>query len=312
MTNPIDPWSSPHDPPPFDLASPEDDEAGIVDELRDDEESDSFDRLPSDALTVPINSRGMTRPLAWSRPAPRAPLSSRRLLDQSTLPALLLGIGIGVLLTSIVAALIIASMADSAAARRAVATTPRPTHGLPTVTPTRPPTATPVPSVEATFDMADTTTQGAWQGVYGNQGAIVIGDTQQLPASIQVTPNGAAGGVWAPTTPDPRAPQKITNPADRIAACWYSGATFSFDVTITDGQAHHLALYLLDWDSQNRSEAVSVIDPATGTALDTRIVTGFINGQYLVWTVRGHIVVQITNNAGSVNAVMSALFFSNA
>ena len=203
-------------------------------------------------------------------------------------------------------------MAGGATASRAVATVPKATRGLPTVTPTRVPTPTAVPTVAATYTTTDTTTQGTWQGVYGDQGAVVIGDTQQLPTGIQVTPSGAAEADWAPTTADPRAPQKLSNPADRIAACWYAPTTFSIDVNITDGQPHRIALYLLDWDSRSRSEAVSVIDPATGAALDTRIASAFTGGQYLVWTVRGHVVVQITDNAGSANAVVSALFFSKA
>ena len=73
-----------------------------------------------------------------------------------------------------------------------------------------------------------------------------------------------------------------------------------------------MALYLLDWDSLNRSETITRSDPATGAALDTHLVTSFAGGVYLVWTVRGHVLLTITNNAGSINAVASGVFFAAA
>ena len=43
---------------------------------------------------------------------------------------------------------------------------------------------------------------------------------------------------------------------DRLAACWYSGVTWSMDVAITDGQTHRVALYFLDWDNAGRRQVV--------------------------------------------------------
>lgn len=185
---------------------------------------------------------------------------------------------------------------------------------LPTATPSPSPTATATPPANtATFVTLDTSTQGNWQGVYGSAGYILAGDaTQQLPASIQVTPSGAASFTWADSTGDARALVKPENTADRIAACWYSFTSFTLDVNITDGQAYQLALYVLDWDQQNRVETVSVVDPSSGAALDTRPVSAFGNGEYLVWQVRGHITIQVINAAGSLNAVVSALFLAPA
>ena len=50
-------------------------------------------------------------------------------------------------------------------------------------------------------------------------------------------------------------------------------------------------------------------DAISGNVLDTRSVTSFSGGQYLVWNVSGHVVLKFTNNAGTTNAVMSGLFF---
>lgn len=181
---------------------------------------------------------------------------------------------------------------------------------LPTVTPTLSPA---VPTTTATFVALDTNTQGNWQGTYGSAGYIVAGDdTQQLPPSITVTPSGAAPYTWASATDDARALVKPENPDGRIAACWYSPASFTIDVNISDGQTYQLALYALDWDQQNRVETISIVDPSSGAALDTRPVSDFGNGEYLVWQVRGHVTIQVINAADSLNAVVSGLFLAPA
>ena len=182
----------------------------------------------------------------------------------------------------------------------------------PTATPAPTATATPLPAVEASFTTQDTATQGSWQGQYGAQGYVVIGDTQQLPPSIQVAPTNQQEFHWADSSSDARALQKASNPADRIAACWYSNGSFTIDVNITDGQTYQMALYVIDWDQQNRAEIVNILDPSTDAVLDTRSVTSFSGGEWLVWSVRGHIAIQITNAPGSLNAVVSGLFFAPA
>jgi hypothetical protein len=181
----------------------------------------------------------------------------------------------------------------------------------PTATPAPTATATPLPAVQASFTTRDTATQGSWQSQYGAQGYVVIGDTQQLPASIQVTPTNQQEAHWADSSSDQRALQKASNSADRIAACWCSSGSFTIDVNITDGQTYQMALYVVDWDQQNRAEIVNILDPATYGVLDTRSVTSFGAGAWLVWSVRGHIALQITNAPGSPNAVVSGLFFAS-
>ena len=69
-----------------------------------------------------------------------------------------------------------------------------------------------------------------------------------------------------------------------------------------------MALYLLDWDSIGRGEQVDVLDAVSGKVLDSRTVSGFSGGEYLVWTLGGHVLVRLTNLAGN-NAVLSGLFF---
>jgi hypothetical protein len=181
----------------------------------------------------------------------------------------------------------------------------------PIATPAPTATATPLPAVQASFTTHDIATQGSWQGQYGAQGYVVIGDTQQLSASIQVAPTNQQEAHWADSSSDPRALQKASNPADRIAACWCSSGSFTIDVNITDGQTYQMALYVVDWDQQNRAEIVNILDPATYGVLDTRSVTSFGAGAWLAWSVRGHVALQITNAPGSPSAVVSGLFFAS-
>jgi len=60
-----------------------------------------------------------------------------------------------------------------------------------------------------------------------------------------------------------------------------------------------------------RIETVNIYDVASGTLLDTRTVTNFTNGQYLVWNITGNVNVQIGFTAGT-NAVVSGNLFRRA
>jgi hypothetical protein len=53
---------------------------------------------------------------------------------------------------------------------------------------------------------------------------------------------------------------------------------------------------------------VDILD-GNNTLLDSRAASSFINGQYLVWNLSGHVVVRITNTNPPSNAVLSGLFF---
>jgi hypothetical protein len=76
-----------------------------------------------------------------------------------------------------------------------------------------------------------------------------------------------------------------------------------------DGSTHQVALYLVDWDNKGRSERVDVFDAPTGVRYDTRTVSAFGGGVYLVFNVSGHVRFQFTSLAGP-NAVLSGLFLS--
>jgi uncharacterized delta-60 repeat protein len=162
----------------------------------------------------------------------------------------------------------------------------------------------------ASFVKVDTTTGGSWKGVYGLDGYIVIGDSASAPSYGNVTPAGNNTYVWSGSTGETRALQKASSATDRIAACWYSGGAFTIDLNFTDTGLHQVALYMLDWDSWGggRTQQVDVFD-ANNHLLDTRMVSGFTDGQYLVWNLSGHVTIRVTNTNPNGNAVVSGLFF---
>ncbi len=160
----------------------------------------------------------------------------------------------------------------------------------------------------AAFVKTDTVTQGSWKGVYGTEGYNVVGDQASYPSYVTVTPTNNLGWTWAASTADVRGLQKSTSATDRIAGCWYNSGVFSVDLYFHDAVTHQIALYLLDWNQLNRTEKVEILN-ASNAVLDTRTVSAFSGGQYLVWNVSGHVVIRFTNTNPSTNAVVSGLFF---
>ena len=161
----------------------------------------------------------------------------------------------------------------------------------------------------ASFVKTDAATLGSWKGVYGTAGYNVIGDTASMPAFAVATPLSNSNYTWAASTTDTRGLQKGVA-SDRIASCWYSNSTFSVDLAFSDTATHQIALYLLDWDTWGggRTQRIDILD-TNGNVLDSRNVSGFVNGQYLVWNVSGHVVARFTNTNPNGNAVLSGIFF---
>lgn len=167
----------------------------------------------------------------------------------------------------------------------------------------------PTPTATATFVQADNATSGSWIGKYGNEGYRLAQGPTNLPAYAQVSLMNNLDFTWAAATNDPRALQK-PGAADRLASTWFAGTTFTIDLNLTDGQAHAVSLYLLDWDNYNggRNERIEVLDAGNGQVLDTHTANAFTNGRYLTWTISGHVQFRVTNLNPNPNAVVSALF----
>jgi hypothetical protein len=159
----------------------------------------------------------------------------------------------------------------------------------------------------AQFITTDATTRGNWIGVYGSDGYSVIQDSVAMPAYAQVTLNQASIFTWSDTTTDVRALQRASG-TGRIAATWFNATAFDITLNFTDGQAHDVAFYSVDWNTFARAQRFDVFDAATNTLLATQSISGFHNGVYTVWRLSGHVRVRVTKNAGD-NAVVSGIFF---
>jgi RHS repeat-associated protein len=163
------------------------------------------------------------------------------------------------------------------------------------------------PIAKCLFIGTDTTTQGNWQGAYGADGYNIIEDAVSYPSYATVSETGTGNFTWTSSTTDVRALEQVVT--GRIAACWYSDSNFTVDINFTDGNAHKLSAYFLDWDEAGRTETVQIKDARTQDVLFTQSLSSFQNGQYLAWTITGHVQLVVTNTNDEENGVISGLFF---
>ena len=171
-----------------------------------------------------------------------------------------------------------------------------------------------IPTASAKFVGEDNTTQGNWKANYGADGYNVLEDATKDPDYAQVLVGGQTGNPWERSTSDVRGLEKAgIGSTDRIAAFRLSETSFTIDINLKDGQEHQVAVYCLDWElhpGNVRSQRIEVLDADTSVVLDTRAVNAFSAGRYLVWQLKGHVLIRITHTGipGS-NAVISGLFF---
>ncbi len=173
-----------------------------------------------------------------------------------------------------------------------------------------PPKPLPAPTARATFVAIDAATQGNWRGAYGTDGFELAQGVSRPPAYGQVSVAGQSPWTWAAATAEPRGLQKPEG-ADRLAACWWSEGSFTIDVSLAGEETRRVAFYCLDWDGSERSQTLEVLDAATGAVLDTRSLSAYAQGKYVVWDLKGRVRIKATRT-GKVNAVVSGIFFGAA
>jgi subtilisin family serine protease len=160
----------------------------------------------------------------------------------------------------------------------------------------------------ALYLRTDTSTQGSWlPDVYGQDGHNVINDSVSYPSFAQVTATGQSTYTWTSSTTDVRALQRASG-TGRLAAAWYANASFDITMNLTDGLAHEVAFYAVDWDGNSRVQRFDVYDAVSGNLLATQTINGFNGGKYVVFRLSGHVRVRVTKTAGN-NAVVNGLFF---
>lgn len=162
-------------------------------------------------------------------------------------------------------------------------------------------------AASASFAGSDTATRGNWKGTYGASGYSIIQDAQNLPSWTSLEPAGKSDWIWRSSLSDPAALQKV-NSADRLAACWYNPASFTFDLNLSDGQVHKVSLYCMDYGSKNeRTQRIEVLDAASGAVIETVNLSTFTSGVYISWNIQGSVRFRVTNT-GPINAVVSGIF----
>jgi hypothetical protein len=178
----------------------------------------------------------------------------------------------------------------------------------------------------ASFVKMDETTSGSWKGVYGSEGAIIMGDRPAVAKCAAVTMSGQEGGcggpTWLASTQDRRALQKAGDANDRVAACLqanYASDFIRLDIELTDEREHQVGLYCLDgkeWDKYklgDRAMTVEAWDPWRNVViLEKQTVKDFSNGKYVVLNLRGRVVLYIQSTGGFGHAVLSGIFFDPA
>ena len=133
-----------------------------------------------------------------------------------------------------------------------------------------------------------------------------------VPSYARITTTNTSSLVRDASTTDPRGLQ-VPGSSSRVAAMWYnqSSGPFTVDINLTDGLSHDVSIYAVDWNNLGRSEEVQVIDPSTGTVLDTRTISSFASGEYLTWRLSGNVELKFTSLSGP-NAVLNGIFFGQS
>jgi subtilisin family serine protease len=173
-------------------------------------------------------------------------------------------------------------------------------------------------AIQNQFQQSDAATRGNWQGfgsnrAYGREAAYVVGESTSFPAGVTVL--GGNTTVFADSTRDVSALQKITAPTDRIAAGLTSAGPLTVDLNFADpatgaAQTKLVTLYVADYGKVGRGLGVEVIDPETGASLTggfPQVVTNFAGGQYLTYQITGHTQIKITPLNGQ-GAILSGVF----
>jgi hypothetical protein len=169
------------------------------------------------------------------------------------------------------------------------------------------------PSGKVTFTGFDDSTKGNWKKQYGHEGHIIIGEEKHPSDFVTIKYLNGSDHLWSTTTHDVQALESDSI-SQRIAAARSAGTHEIIDIDFKDDKEHALALYCLDWNRKGRWMVVDVIDANTRKLLDSRNLTGFEQGRYINYRIKGKVQLRLTNvwterYKLSPDAVFSGLFF---
>jgi hypothetical protein len=175
-----------------------------------------------------------------------------------------------------------------------------------------------------TFLGEDTTTTGNWKGVYGQDGNYLPDFSANVPAYTLFNPvnvNQRLLDTWVcfSTPCDPRAPLKPQysySPTERVKSYNYNRDYEDFQMNTMDNATHRIALYFADYEYFGRSITVTAHNTATGATLDTRLLSSYSGGVYLVYNYTGAVDFKIQDNFPLTdlipNGTVSAFFWGGS
>lgn len=169
----------------------------------------------------------------------------------------------------------------------------------------------PPPPPSASFLGTDTTTLGAWNGVYGTDGYVLtepdINGTASLPAGWTWAAAGESFFTW-PSFAFPTAEPQLPGSVSTFLSTYFSTTNFTVSVEVAaDAGSYHLEIYCADGDNKGRQQNITIKD-GSGNVLDgPRLLTAFAHGVYLKYAITGSIQIVFANVSGHPNAVTQAI-----
>ncbi|GDY11842.1 hypothetical protein LBMAG53_07200 [Planctomycetota bacterium] len=148
------------------------------------------------------------------------------------------------------------------------------------------------------FIREDRQTGGSWRDVYGASGVLIANSPAKPADGIAIEVKAQGTYTWG-MTQEPRGMQQVAGD-ERIASCWYEAGEMVVDVKPNGQDLYQLAVYFLDWDKNagGRKATVDALDPATDQIIDTREVSDFDQGLWLVYRASGPFRLKAKNLAG--------------
>jgi len=163
---------------------------------------------------------------------------------------------------------------------------------------------------------SDTSTKGAWKGVYGQDGNVIVQNSSLAPSYSVFNPVNAGSLVYNYYSTDPRALAKYVisfSTTERIASYFYTASYMDFNVTGRDAAWHRIALYFCDYENAGRSVTLQARDAITGTVLDMRVLDNYTDGVYQVYSYKGPVTFRVINNKPpSPLGTLSGLFWGGS
>lgn len=162
----------------------------------------------------------------------------------------------------------------------------------------------PAPPPSARFIGSESTTRGAWNGVYGSQGYIVSEPTNSGTASlpsfltwaISGNSNADQAGFFNSAADEPDLPG---SPGSKFTTVWYSLTNFTVGLTCSPTQSYLMSTYMADTGAFQRVQTVAIHNLG-GTLLDgPRTVSNFGVGQWWQWDLTGSVNIIYTYVSGT-------------